>query len=230
MRMLLVMYGILLFTACQKKEAVKVPASIAKDSLVKKGNTVVPPVDTETGKPEIGVFVGVISGKKIAYDNYKFNGQVTEKFVVYIKNGTVKDTLFSLNEMDDFGDFYVSGAEMILLKGEPFIYVSSNHTYGNSKGYLFSVNINKAEAYNVEVLADTYKIPDSLYSGHVTYSELQKNENNSFGFSVNLYSPQHTAYIYRGNYKLLPKGNNQYLLKPYGTLLSDENGHIIKMK
>lgn len=147
-----------------------------------------------------------------------------------MKNGTVKDTLFSLNEMDDFGDFYVSGAEVIVLRGKPFIYVSSNHTYGNSKGYLFSVSVDRAEAHNVEVLADGYKIPDSLYNGHVTYSELQKNEDNSFGFNVNLYSPQHVSYLYSGDYKLLVKGKDKYLLVPYGTTLSDENGRIIKMK
>ncbi len=217
---------LLISAACQNKEEGTTPASEKKDSVTtvqaKPKENYFPDKDTS----HEAIPIGTIAGKEIVYDCHGCTGTVTDHIVAYAKNGAVRDTLFTI---DDLGGNYIDSAEVLTLLHKPFVYIHTSHTYGHSKGYLFSVNINKKKAYPVKILPDTYKIPDSLYTGHVTYSELEKDKNNDFSFNTSLHSAN-TNYTYSGKYKLVNKGKDQYVLKPYGSKLLDERENVIKIK
>lgn len=232
MRKLLLFFVVLVLASCNKKQDKPVPDK--KDTIAVQ---VQQPHEYVEAAPRIGEPVGTIEDKDIFYDEYGDDGY-TSNFVLYINEAAAKDTLLVLsdsgdiNEENSLGGNYVSNAEVLTIKGKPFIYVSTKHTYGHSRSYLYSVNIAKKKIYRVleEPLSVSYKLPDSLFTGHVTSFDLEKNDDNTFYSGVNLHSPQMMAYTFSNNYKLVAKANGQYVLKPYGAKLVDESGTVIKIK
>ncbi|MFP9098221.1 hypothetical protein ACLI09_04145 [Flavobacterium sp. RHBU_24] len=222
--------AVLTVISCNKKEAASVPEKNDTVSVqVQQPEQLHEHIKPE---PQMGESVGRIGDMDIVYDFYNITQSATEKFVVYIKQDKVKDTLLTLTEDDGLGDNYVIGAEVLTVVGKPFIYVRTGHTYGHSRNYLYSFDVEKKKACRVEEepLSVSYKVPDSLFTGHVTSFDLEKNDDNTFYSGVNLHSPQMVAYTFSNQYKLVEKANRQYILKPYGDKLVDENGNVIKIR
>jgi len=235
MKKLTVLFILLVLASCNKKQGTPLPEK--NDSIAVNKQQPEQPHKYVEPPPRIGEPVGRIGGKDIFYDEYGDDGY-TSNFVLYIKGPAAKDTLLVLsdsgdiNEENSLGGNYVSNAEVLTIKGKQFIYVSTQHTYGHSRSYLYSVNIARKKIYRVleEPLSVSYKLPDSLFTGHVTSFTLEKNEDNTFYSGVNLHSPKMAAYTFSNEYKLVAKANGQYILRPYGDKLVDESGNIIKIK
>lgn len=229
MKKIVFSFAVLAAISCNKKGAASVPEN--KDTVAVQGQQTEQPDTHIKPEPQMGESVGRIGDMDIVYDLYNITQSATENFVVYIKQDKVKDTLLTLTEDDGLGDNYVSGAEVLTIIGEPFIYVRTGHTYGHSRNYLYSFDSTKKKAYRVEEepLSVSYKLPDSLFTGHVTSFDLEKNEDNTFYSGANLHSPN-MAYTFSNQYKLVEKANGRYVLKPFGDKLVDENGKVIKIK
>ena len=155
----------------------------------------------------ISIPIGKINGNKIVYDCHDCHGNYSGGLTVYSIKNNKRSRLLDLNIFD----FYIDGVSLIKIKENDFIYISSNHTSGDSQGYLFFLNSITMKAYEVKIKSPNFKLPDSLQIRK--YFDVTKDDKNNFRFGALLWTKSGLQADYSGYYKLKKIKLNQYVLE-----------------
>ncbi len=204
----------LLILSCNDKKPKQLPvAANSKSSKIDKSDAVtsIPYEIVEEPTNRFEQAFGQFRDFQLYYDCIDCATTYSGTVTVYIKNQNFKKELFTI----DVGGFYLNEVKLLNIKNNYFIYVRTDHTYGNSQGYLYYFNTQKMITFPVNIISNIKK--DKTDTLHVhKYMNLITEDYKTFKNGYTYYERQDNDYgdaLYL-EYKMIlkKKGENTFVL------------------
>ncbi len=154
--------------------------------------------------------IGILKGVELFYDCLNCSSTMSEDVRIFAKKNGKRTDLATIQ----IADMYVSDAVAFSKNGGDFVYINSDHTYGHSQGYLYSIDLKNLHAYRVNQIESYSKAPDTLEPWK--FFGLQRDEKGDFYSGETYHShDEDSGYKYsETRYDLVKVRGNIFLLMP----------------